>query len=89
VNPAASGSDLTRLDRRALEARLPGWTLHVTTDAGGWRRAIFRERLGHELWRPLLLALLLVLFVESVVAATGRGRRATSDAPPVPDTAGT
>jgi hypothetical protein len=31
VNPPAAESDLARLDRRGLDARLPGWTLHVTT----------------------------------------------------------
>lgn len=75
VNPPAAESDLTRLDRRAVEARLPGWTLHSTTDAGAFRRAAFRERLGREIWRPLLFAALLVLLVETIVAAAGRARR--------------
>jgi hypothetical protein len=85
VNAPAAASDLTRLDRRAFEARLPGWPLHVTTDAGAWRRAAFRERLGRELWRPLLFALLAVLVVEMIVAAAGRGRAAgaTADSPEV------
>ncbi|HEX6308607.1 MAG TPA: BatA domain-containing protein [Longimicrobiales bacterium] len=75
VNPPAGESDLTRLAERELDAHLPGWTLHVTDNAGAWRRAAFRERLGHELWRPLLLALLLVLVIESLAAAAGRARR--------------
>jgi hypothetical protein len=37
---------------------------------------MYRERLGSELWRPLLLALLLVLIVETLLAASGRARRA-------------
>lgn len=80
VNPAAAESDLRRLNRRELEARLAGWPLHVTTDPAAWRRAAFRERLGRELWRPLLLALLVVLAVETAVAATGRARRTTAPA---------
>jgi hypothetical protein len=52
-------------------------SLHVTDDAGGWRRAVFRERLGNELWRPLLIAALVVLLIETIVAAAGRARRAT------------
>jgi hypothetical protein len=75
VNPPAGASELERLDRRGLEARLPGWDLHVTRDAAAFHRATFRERLGSELWRPLLLALLLVLFIEAFVAAAGRRRR--------------
>jgi hypothetical protein len=76
VNPPAAESDLTRLEGGDLEDVLPGWTLHVTTSGGAWRRAMYRERLGSELWRPLLLALLLVLIVETLLAASGRARRA-------------
>jgi hypothetical protein len=93
VNAPAAASVLARLDRRGLDARLPGWPLHVTTDAGAWQRAVFRERLGRELWRPLLLALLLALLVEAMVAAAGRGRgaaptatAATAQADAAPDT---
>jgi hypothetical protein len=75
VNVPVTESDLERLDRRELEARLPGWTLHVTDDEGSWRRAVFRERLGRELWRPLLAAALAVLVLETIVAAAGRVRR--------------
>jgi hypothetical protein len=80
VNAPAAASDLTRLDRRALEARLPGWDLYVTSDAAAFRRAAFRERVGREIWRPLLLALLAVLMLETLVAAAGRSRR-TAPAP--------
>jgi hypothetical protein len=80
VNPDPAASRLARLDRRSLEARLPGWRLHVTSDAGGWRRAIFRERIGREFWKPLVLALLLVLAVETAVAAAGPVRGATPQA---------
>jgi hypothetical protein len=74
VNPPASESDLRRIDEDDLVEQLPGWPLHVTSGSG-WRRAIFRERLGRELWRPLLVALLLILGTETLVAAAGRARR--------------
>ncbi|CAN5612636.1 hypothetical protein BH23GEM10_BH23GEM10_08070 [soil metagenome] len=79
VNPPAAESRLERIDERRLRALLPGWTLHVTTRAAAWRGAVFRERLGRELWRPLLFVLLAVLIVETIVAAAGRARRVESD----------
>lgn len=78
VNPPAAESDLARLEAGDLADVLPGWTLHMTTSGGAWRRAVYRERLGSELWRPLLLALLLVLIVETLLAASGRARRAAT-----------
>ncbi|HSJ26361.1 MAG TPA: BatA domain-containing protein [Longimicrobiales bacterium] len=78
VNAPPAASDLTRLDRRGLAESLPGWTLHGTTDADAYRRASFRERLGTEVWRPLLLALLVVLLLESIIAASGRTRRSAA-----------
>jgi hypothetical protein len=74
VNPPATESDLARLDEDDLGALLPGWTLHPTTSDGAWRRAAYRERLGSELWRPLLIALLAVLIAETLVAASGTTR---------------
>ncbi|HSK21013.1 MAG TPA: VWA domain-containing protein [Longimicrobiales bacterium] len=76
VNPPAAESDLSRLQESEMETLLPGWTVHGTTSDGAWRRAVFRERLGRELWRPLLIALLLVLASETLLAASGRVRRA-------------
>jgi hypothetical protein len=76
VNAPADESELARLDRRSLEARLPGWRLHVTTGSDAWRTATYRQRLGREIWRPLLAALLILLLVETVIAAAGPMRRA-------------
>jgi hypothetical protein len=87
VNPPPAATEVARLDRRTLEARLPGWTLHVSTDPGAFLRAAFRERLGREIWRPLLFALLIVLLVETFVAAAGRSRRAVANATADPSTA--
>jgi hypothetical protein len=86
VNPPAAESDLARLDDDALEARVGDDNVHVTAGAGDWRRSVFRERLGRELWRPLLFALLAVLIVETFMAAAGRTRPAAQAGAPVPET---
>jgi hypothetical protein len=80
VNPPAAESELARLNHDELNTYLPGWRLHLTTGDGAWRRAAYRERLGRELWRPLLLALLVVLTVETLVAAAGNARSAGTHA---------
>jgi hypothetical protein len=74
VNAPAVASDLRRLDRLSLQQRLPGWPLHVTSDAAAWQRNVFRARLGRELWRLLLVVAFVTLCVESVVAAAGPAR---------------
>jgi hypothetical protein len=89
VNPAAEATDLTRLDGPGLEARLPGWQLHVTSDAAAWRRAAFRERLGREMWRTVLMMVLILLVVEMLVAASGRSRRPAADTTSAPEAATT
>jgi hypothetical protein len=43
-----------------------------------WGRAVYQARLGLQLWRPLLLALLALLLVESFIAATGARRPAAA-----------
>jgi hypothetical protein len=80
VNAPAAESDLTRLDGDALSSLLPGWDVNAATSDGAWRRAMYRERLGSELWRPLLIALLVVLVMETLLAASGRTRRSSSSA---------
>jgi hypothetical protein len=81
VNLAARESDLRRADGAALRALLPGWTVHHVRGAG-WKDAIFRERVGREVWRPLLLLALLLLLAESLIAAAGRARRRTATPEP-------
>jgi hypothetical protein len=76
VNVPAAASDLRRLDRRELQQRLPGWALHVTSNAAAWQRNVFRERLGRELWQLLLIVAFVTLCAESFVAAAGRTRAA-------------
>ncbi len=75
VNPPSHESDLTRLSGSSLRARLPEWRVETAEDADDWGDQIYRRRLGRELWRPLLVALLAVLAVEMVIAATGGLRR--------------
>ncbi|HEX6694457.1 MAG TPA: VWA domain-containing protein [Longimicrobiales bacterium] len=75
VNPPASESDLRVIPRDRFEALLEGWTVRTPSTADEWKRDIFRDRLGRELVRPLLLALLLLLVVEAGIAASGGFRR--------------
>jgi hypothetical protein len=75
VNPPASESELATLSAATLRSRLPAWRVESAADAEEWRDDIFSRRLGREIWRPLLFALLVVLAVETVVAATGGPRR--------------
>jgi hypothetical protein len=84
VNPATA--PLVRLAAGDVARFLPGWTTHVTSTVPAWRRAVFRERLGREIWRPLLLALLVVLVIETLVAAAGHARRQPAHAVPEVET---
>jgi hypothetical protein len=58
----------------------------VIDDVETWSDAVFTERQGRELWRPLLVAALLLLVVESWAAATGAAaeRAQAPSAPPEP-----
>jgi hypothetical protein len=77
VNPPPLESDLARADAARLRAALPGADVVTTDRARQWDDRIFRERVGREVWRILVLAALAVLFVEAMVGATGAaGRRA-------------
>lgn len=75
VNPPAAESDLARLEHDAVRELLPGRDIHISDDASAFRGDIFRERIGREIWRPLLVAALLVLLIEILVAAAGAGAR--------------
>ena len=75
VNPPAPESDLRVLQDEALETVLAGWSVREPGNADAWMRDIYRQRLGRELVRPLLAALLLFLVLESLIAASGGFRR--------------
>ncbi len=70
VNAPPAESDLARVDVEAIEARSDAEATLVS--AGNWGDEVFRTRTGPEIWRPLLIALVLVLVVESWIAASGQ-----------------
>ena len=72
VNAAAAESDLARAAPGAVAGLFPGREVR-TASPGEWDDAIYVERLGREIVWPLVLLALLVLLVESVLAAPGRG----------------
>ncbi|MGH7505144.1 MAG: hypothetical protein ACRELX_05820, partial [Longimicrobiales bacterium] len=72
VNPPARESRLHRLDAGELRDALPGWSVETANDAREWTADIYRERLGREISRPVLLLALLILLIEAFVAAAGR-----------------
>lgn len=82
LNPPPSESRLARLDDDEIESAI-GTEVVLVSTAGEWDREAYRSRRGPELWWPLLLAALLLLLVESGIAASGRAgvstprRRAT------------
>lgn len=83
VNLAAGETNLERIPPAELRERIgPG--LDLARDEGAWRRSIFPAGRGPEAWRPLLVLALLLLTVESLVAATGRRRRESPDGGGVP-----
>lgn len=77
LNPPESESRLAREGdgSRSLMERLVGPELTLVDREDLWEGAIFRDRQGPEIWWPLLLAAVLLLILESGVAATGRARR--------------
>jgi len=75
VNPPARESDLRRIQRSDVGRVFAGWPVRSTDSAAGWHRLMFRARLGSELWRPALLALIVLLVAEAFIAASGSGRR--------------
>lgn len=49
-----------------------GGDVDVVTDDARWRESIFAQRAGAEWWRALLVAAIIALLVESLIAATRR-----------------
>lgn len=71
VNPPPRESLLAPVPPNELEGRLGG-RIRTASDARSWSETVFTSRQGPELWRPLLLAALVLLLVEGWVAASGR-----------------
>jgi hypothetical protein len=88
ANPPARESDLRRADRSRIAEAFRGY--RVTTARGdGWTGIIYRSRLGSDVWRPVALAAVLVLLLESVAAAAGTRAGARVTAVPAPAGDGT
>jgi Aerotolerance regulator N-terminal len=79
VNPPPLESDLRRATVRQFRDALADAELITVDRAQQWPDRIFRQRVGREIWRTLALFALVLLVLESLVAATGLGseRRAT------------
>lgn len=75
VNTSPAESVLVPANERRIKTSLSGWDLELSDSPDEWLRDIYGERLGRELWWPLLLALLALLLVESLIAAAGTGAR--------------
>lgn len=87
VNVSPRESLLAPVTEAALREHL-GEGAVFAESPGEWRRRTFTSRQGHELWRPLLLAALALLLVESWMAATKTAGSASERNPkpaPVPD----
>ena len=76
VNPPASESALRAATEDRIKRALPDWNVSFADDPDAWSDEIFNRRLGYEMWRPILIALLLLLIAEGVAAATGTTRAA-------------
>jgi hypothetical protein len=73
VNPPSEESRLDRIPESDLRDRLAERDVNMA-GPDGWPDAIFHDRAGREATTALLAALLLLLAVETAVAATGRAR---------------
>jgi hypothetical protein len=71
VNVPAIESDLTRISSKSLRTLLPSWRITDAHGADEWKSSIYRARVGRELWRTLLAALLVVLALEALIATHG------------------
>jgi hypothetical protein len=83
VNAARTESALQYADARRVERALAGLNVRRVTDAAGWQRSVFAHRVGREIWRVLLVVLLILLIAEAVAAASGRVARSSEVAPQV------
>ena len=81
LNPSTEESRLAVLDEENFDAAI-GPNLTAVSNATDWNRAVFLERRGPELWWPFLVLAVLLLWLESVLASSGRAqlpeRRAAS-----------
>jgi hypothetical protein len=83
LNPPAEESDLAVIERRSHESAI-GRDITTVTRPDAWGRAVYRSRFGPELWWPFLLAAVLLLFAESLLASADRLRGRTAGSRPTP-----
>jgi hypothetical protein len=74
LNAPMDEAELRQGTQAELEKWLPraNWSWSHGTDEDDWRDSIFRARRGKLAWRPLVVILLLIAFVEASLAAAGR-----------------
>jgi hypothetical protein len=71
VNPAPIESDLRYADAGRVERALEPLRVKRVRDSSAWQRGVYAHRVGREIWRFVLFALLALLIVEALAAATG------------------
>lgn len=80
LNPAVSESRLRPIDDDALEGAIGPEATMVDRESE-WDDAVYRARQGGELWWPFLLAALVLLMVEGLIATSGGSRLAVRQDP--------
>ena len=88
VNTPSVESNLDRADARTLRTAFQGWDVETADSPREWANDIYQHRLGRELWWPLILAILIILLIESLAAATGAGARRVARPATAAETAG-
>ena len=73
VNPEVSESQLARWSKGELKDRVASGNVRVTDNRDEWVRLAFTGAARRSLVAPMLIAALLVLGMETVLAATGGG----------------
>lgn len=71
LNPPAAESDLAKLGRRELAPAI-GREIVTVARAEAWPGSVYRSRFGPELWWPFLLAAIVLLLAESLLASADR-----------------
>ena len=70
VNTHPSESILIPIDSDDLGKLVPG-PMTIVEDSASWAQVLFSTSQGYEIWRWLLVTVVLVLLAESIVAASG------------------
>lgn len=72
LNPPLSESRLRPLPEDAIDGAI-GTDVTTVDREGDWAAAVFRARQGAELWWPFLVAAILLLMAETLMATSGTG----------------